>query len=139
MLGLTIVAGALEFLLPGDDLRRFSKMIMGMVMVLAMLSPFLSFRDLAAPSLPTVAAPESESNSDLMERAFNLRLSRELEELLKLPPGTAKARAQFSEGQLVRVEVLLAGGSQAGVEDKIAKHLGLAKAQVVVVGEEADE
>ncbi len=138
LLGVTIVAGALEFLLPEGKIRSFSRMILGLVLVFTMASPLLSFR-LEQPSLLPAAAGarRSEEREDLLLRAFDLRLRQEITELLqKRGYVCTEAKAHWEQaGTLEQVEVELEGGPGQTKElaAAIAKHLDLEPADVSVV------
>lgn len=137
LLGLTIVAGALEFLLPLGELRRFSRMILGMVLVFTMASPLLSLRGLGPPALPSLSRNQPQKQEDLVRRIFELRLAGELTELLEARGASCReAKAHWnSQGQLERVEATIAGGGLEDARELIAKHLGLDRARVSVVEE----
>lgn len=143
LLGLTIVAGALEFLLPLGEIRRFSRMVLGMVLVLTITTPLLSIRGLGPPPvLPSINQRQPEERDRIVERVFNLRLSQELSSLLKDRGYTCKeAKAFWKDGELERVEVRIAkeelGAEKLGEKAcvLVAKHLGLARGQVSVVEE----
>jgi hypothetical protein len=136
LLGLTIVAGALEFLLPLGELRRFSRMILGMVLVFTMASPLLSLRGLGPPALPSLSHNEPQKREDLVRRVFQLRLAGELTELLGSRGTCREAKAYWdSQGQLERVEATISGSEGEDAGELIAKHLGLDRGQVSVVEE----
>jgi stage III sporulation protein AF len=139
LVGLTIVAGALEFLLPLGELRRFSRMILGMVLVLTVAGPLLSLRGLSPPSmLPSVSNRTIKERGQLVEQAFDLRLGQELEVFLEGHGYTFHKVRSFwdDKGQLERIEVVICESQGAGeVQSLVAKYLGLGTQQVSVVEE----
>lgn len=134
LLGLTVLAGALEFLLPDGNLRGFSRMVLGLVLVLTMASPLLSFRAGPEPLLPSVGESEIQGKEELLRRVFDLRLREELNQLLEKYGYTCTAaKGSWEEvGKLAKVEVELDPPAQVPEEVAgiVARHLGLEAEQI---------
>lgn len=73
LLGLTVLLGIVEMLLPPGDVARFSKLVLGLAVMLAVLQPlttFLSLNPEIAPSSPRIPSPPEQ---DLLVLADEIR------------------------------------------------------------------
>lgn len=74
-----ILAGFLEMLLPNNELKSVTKMIMGLIIMMILIQPLIKFFDLPQKvrwSLPSFSEPQSNSTTrQIIERGLKLRES----------------------------------------------------------------
>lgn len=74
-----ILAGFLEMLLPNNELKSVTKMIMGLVIMMIVLQPLIKFLDLPQKvswSLTSISGPESSpATRQIIERGIKMRES----------------------------------------------------------------
>jgi stage III sporulation protein AF len=74
-----ILAGFLEMLLPNNELKSVTKMIMGLLIMMMLIQPLIKLFDLPQTvswSLPSISEPQSDSTTrQIIERGLRLRES----------------------------------------------------------------
>lgn len=71
-----ILAGFLEMLLPNNDLKNVTRMMMGLVILSILLQPLIRFFDLPGQislSLPSISSPDSSKTQQLIVRGLKMR------------------------------------------------------------------
>jgi stage III sporulation protein AF len=72
-----ILAGFLEMLLPNNELKSVTKMIMGLIVMMVLLQPLIKFFDLPQTislSLPSISEPESNPQTQqIINRGLKMR------------------------------------------------------------------
>jgi stage III sporulation protein AF len=72
-----VLAGFLEMLLPNNELKSVTKLIMGLVIIMILLQPLIKIFDLPQKiswSLPSLAAPESgPATRQIIQRGLKMR------------------------------------------------------------------
>ncbi len=71
-----ILAGFLEMLLPNNDLKNVTRMMMGLVVLSLLLQPLIRFFDLPGQisvSLPSISSPDSSKTQQLIVRGLKIR------------------------------------------------------------------
>lgn len=126
-----ILGGFLEFMLPADDLRRFARMVLNLLLVLALIGPLMQVvrRAPGEVQLPAVVVPEGPSTADLVTAGENLRqksqglfliegeerLSRRVSDVAGMVPGVRGVQAKVvldSGGAVGRVEIVIGSAPQ---------------------------
>ncbi len=71
-----ILAGFLEMLLPNNDLKNVTRMMMGLVILSILLHPLIRFFDLPGQisvSLPSISSPDSSKTQQLIVKGLKMR------------------------------------------------------------------
>ncbi len=71
-----ILAGFLEMMLPNNDLKNVTRMMMGLVILSILLQPLILFFDLPGQislSLPSISSPDSSKTQQLIVRGLKMR------------------------------------------------------------------
>lgn len=124
-----LLGGFLEFILPEDGMRRYVRMVVNLLLVLAMVGPLVQFLRSESPESgwPAVVVPSGEQTAELVsagvkmrQTAQNLfhtegeqRLSRRVAEVAAMVPGVQKATAAVTigtDGALEKVDVRISCG-----------------------------
>lgn len=139
-----VLASFLEYVLPGDELRRYVRMVVNMLMVLALVGPIVQFirHPPAGAMWPEVVGVPQEQTAELVsagqrlsEQAQSLfvkegaeRLSRRVAEVADMVQGVDSAEADVvldSEGAVTRVNIAIAcTGDFEIIRDSICRTVG---------------
>lgn len=121
-----IIGGFLELLLPSDDSRRFVRMVINLLLVLALVGPLVQLvrKTPGEIRLPAVVVPEGPSTAELVTAGENLkkksralflaegreRLIGRVREIVQMLPDVQTANADVildSEGMISRVDIVI--------------------------------
>lgn len=139
-----VLASFLEYLLPGDELRRYVRMVVNLLLVLALVGPIVQIirRPPTGLAWPAVVGPPQEQTAELVSAGQRLsaqaqslfvkegagRLSKRIAEVAAMVQGVASADADVvldSEGAVTRINITVAcTGDFENVSDTIRKTVG---------------
>lgn len=139
-----VLASFLEYLLPGDELRRYVRMVVNLLLVLALVGPIVQIirRPPAGLAWPAVVGAPQEQTAELVSAGQRLnaqaqslfakegagRLSKRIAEVAGMVQGVDSASAEVvldTEGAVTHINIAVAcTGDFESISDIIRKTVG---------------